>query len=75
MRKLRLVSLVYFIAVFGTSCVMLCSKADVAPNVLIGKHKLAIQKTKWKKASLVHGMAIHMEMETMVRANIVIFLN
>ena len=51
MRKLRLVSLVYFVAVFGTSCVMLCSKAAVAPDVLIGKHKLAIQKTKWKKAT------------------------
>jgi len=49
MRKLRLVYLVYFVAVFGTSCVMLCSKAFVAPDVLIGKHKLAIQKTKWKK--------------------------
>ena len=51
MRKLRLVSLVYFVAVFGTSCVMLCSKAVVAPDVLIGKHKLAIQKTEWKKAT------------------------
>ena len=30
---------------------MLCSKAAVAPDVLIGKHKLAIQKSKWKKAT------------------------